>query len=102
MKEHYIVDKMKSLDYVRKQTNNLNDMINNISVSTKRSLILVVIAASCIMAGGLSAWLSHRDDGPIEEMAESVLEDEIETILALPRDELDGTIDFTPSSRERG
>ena len=61
--------------------------------------ILITLAIISIIGYGISHVLG-QDDTAIEEHAETYLEDVIEDILGAEDDEFDGTIDFTPESRE--
>ena len=60
------------------------------------AVALLLLAA---IGFGTSVFLK-KDDGHIEEMAESIIEDTIEDFLELPEDSLQGKIDLTPSSEE--
>lgn len=62
-------------------------------------LPLVIIVAAAII--GYSAHhFTHKDDGELEEAAETVIEEELETTLDLPKGSKKGTIDLTPDSKE--
>lgn len=76
------------------------DKLNELPNGIKRGLLMGAIALSCIIGGGLAVLLSPKNDSPLEEIAESILEDQIEMALSLPRDELSGKIDFTPKTPE--
>lgn len=50
-----------------------------------------IIVALALIIGGGSAFLSKKDDGPVEQIAESVIENQ----LNLPK----GSVDLTPKSK---
>lgn len=54
------------------------------------ALTWIIIAIAVIIGGG-SAYITKKDDGPIEQIAESVIDKE----LGLPS----GTVDLTPNSK---
>ena len=60
-------------------------------------LILSAIVLSFLVAVGVSI-LTQKDDTPIEEIAEEVLDESLEEVLHLPEGSID--IDVTPKSPE--
>jgi ABC-type sulfate transport system permease component len=50
-----------------------------------------IIVALALVIGGVSAYVTKKDDGPIEQIAEAVIDRE----LGLPP----GTVDITPNSK---
>lgn len=61
---------------------------------------LIAITAFAVIGIG-AAIITKQQDGPIEEMAEDALEEELEDSLGLPDDSLEGKIDLTPGSKEK-
>lgn len=60
-----------------------------------------MIAALAILILTLMACgMLDKDDSFIEEAAETVIEDGLEQALGLQNDELKGTIDLSPDSKE--
>lgn len=68
-------------------------------INSKYIFAAIIIAASSAAAIG-SRMLGAPDDGPIEEEAESIIENQLGNTLDLPDGSLRGTIDLTPSSKE--
>lgn len=60
---------------------------------TGRSMLVVWIIVIAMVIGISSSMMSGIEDGPIEELSESVIESE----LGLPKD----SIDLTPGSEEK-
>jgi hypothetical protein len=58
---------------------------------------LVLITVFAVIGIG-AAWYTKTQDGPVEEVAEELMEDQIEGALNLPHGAID--IDLTPSSKE--
>lgn len=74
-------------------------------MSMKEKYIMsLVIPAGIILIAGIIGFAVHlitnKDDGFAEEMAEEVIEDQIEIALKLPDGSKRGTVDLTPGSRE--
>lgn len=54
-------------------------------------MVLWIVVVTALVVGGASAYISKKDDGPIEQIAESI----IDKSLGLPA----GTVDLTPNSK---
>lgn len=50
-----------------------------------------IIVSIALIIGGISAYITKKPDGPIEQIAESIIDKE----LGLPS----GTVDITPNSK---
>ncbi len=69
------------------------------SKDVKRLLfILIPIMVGSIIAIVSSMYLGN--DNPVEEKIETYIENSIEEELDLPKEFLDGKVDFTPASEE--
>lgn len=64
-------------------------------------LFPLVFCLSLVMVGMGAHYIYKKDDSALEEKSEQMLEDELECMMGLPDDALDGTIDLTPSSPEK-
>lgn len=60
--------------------------------------IPIIVIAVAVVVGFTAHFITHKDDGAVEEMAEDLIEDQVEIALHLP----DGSqhIDLTPGSKE--
>jgi len=50
-----------------------------------------IVVAIAIVIGGLSSYFTKQDDGPIEQVSEAIIENQ----LKLPK----GSVDLTPNSK---
>lgn len=65
-----------------------------------KTLSHIIIIVSCALVACTMVFFTKKDDTPVEEVLEEVVEDMIELELQLPPNTLEGKIDFTPSSKE--
>jgi hypothetical protein len=60
---------------------------------------LALITLFAVVGLGVAIY-TKTHDGAVEEVAEELIEDQIEEALGLPEDTLEGKIDLTPTSKE--
>lgn len=60
----------------------------------------IVVLVAVVVVGVAGVYFSGKQDAVIEEIAEEVIESEMEQIFHLHRGELEGKIDLTPASKE--
>lgn len=81
MREYYLVDKF-----------NLK--------KDKNMIVHVFVLIAVLVVGVTGIYYSGKPDDKVEELAEEIMESEMEKIFHLRNGELDGKIDLTPSTPE--
>lgn len=64
----------------------------------KMIIIEIIILAAAIGIG--YSYVTRTNDSPLEEIAEVVIERELESLLDLPDGDLNGKIDLSPNSKD--
>lgn len=76
-----------------------NYLINTFKAEIMVLTIPIIIIAVAIVVGYTSHLITNKDDGEVEEAAEELIENELETTLHLPPGSKH--IDLTPKSKEQ-
>ncbi len=63
-------------------------------------ITIIGIIAVVAFAGWITFKITKQADHPVEEMAETIIENHLEDLLGLDDDALDGIIDLSPGSDE--
>lgn len=64
------------------------------------TLPIALVTIFCVV-GIVASLIAKRSDSPVEELSEQVIEQELEMILDLPDNSLDGKIDISYKTPEK-